>query len=609
MAEQNNLDLSQQGQENINDYKFEPIKGHQVLHWRGKRSFTSTQFYPAQLKEEFGSDISGSRMVEKEDVSECIDIEEPIVGWKNKIYWGDNLQVLSHLLKSHRKGIDFIYIDPPFDSGADYRKKIKVKGKKHEGNVSSFEEKQYTDIWNNDEYLQFMYERLILLRELLSNSGTIAVHCDQSKGHLLRCLMDEVFGENNFLNEVIWDYRRWPTPSKEYQKMHDNIYLYCRNKGNHRFIKQYMPRSEETEKRWKGQSIVASHDADGNRIPSENSQEESKGSPLNSVWYVPIVAPSGHERVGYPTQKPEALIEKLILGSTLPGDLVLDCFMGSGTTLSVATKLGRRFIGADINLAAIQITTKRLVKVNSALEHDLINSVQKFTGFQVFNVNHYDVFRNPIQAKELLIDALEIQKLESASIYDGEKDNRMVKIMPVNRITTKADLNELINGFNYKVWERRQNENPGKPVEKLRLICMGHEPDLKAQLELEAKPFKIDVEVMDILRDKSKLEFKYDSEAQTEIINGEFLVSKFYPMNLLQKLSIQKEAVSEWRELVESIMIDWNYDGAIFQPTIVDVPDKNDFVIGRYKIPSDAGTIRIKITDLLSESWEGNING
>lgn len=272
-------------------------------------------------------------------------------------------------------------------------------------------------------------------------------------------------------------------------------------------------------------------------------------------------------------------------------------------------KLGRRFIGADINLGAIQTTTMRLISAAADLKQTSIDGPGKyFTGFDFYNVNHYDVFRNPVQARELLIEALEVQKLEFSTVFDGEKDGRMVKIMPVNRIATRADLNELIAGFDYKAWERKQNENPNRPVEKIYLVCMGHEPDLAAQLELAAKPFNIDVEVVDILRDKANLEFKRDSEAKVSIKDGDLSIEKFYPMNLLQKLSIQKDSVEDWKELVESVLIDWNYDGAVLQPTLLDIPGKDDLVKATYKVPDDAGTIRVKITDLLSESWEGSIN-
>ena len=195
-----------------------------------------------------------------------------------------------------------------------------------------------------------------------------------------------------------------------------------------------------------------------------------------------------------------------------------------------------------------------------------------------------------------------------SSVFDGEKDGRMVKIMPVNRIATRADLNELLAGFDYKAWERRQAESPNRPVEKITLVCMGHEPDLAAQLKIANPLYKIDVEVVDILRDKADLEFKRDSQAKISIKSAELVIEKFYPMNLLQKLSLQKESVEDWKELVESVLIDWNYDGAVLQPMVVDIPGKNDLVKGEYTVPQDAGTIRVKITDLLSESWEGSVS-
>ena len=179
----------------------------------------------------------------------------------------------------------------------------------------------------------------------------------------------------------------------------------------------------------------------------------------------------------------------------------------------------------------------------------------------------------------------------------------MVKIMPVNRIATRADLNELINGFDYRAFQRRQEEHPTRPVEKLLLICMGHEPDFAAALQNEVA-FDLDIEVIDILRDKSNLEFRRESEAVIVRRNGQLIIQQFYPMNLLQKLSLMKENVENWKELVESVKIDFNYDGAVLNPSVIDLSDGDKFVEGTYPIPADAGTIRVKITDLLSESLE-----
>ncbi|WP_168383547.1 site-specific DNA-methyltransferase [Acinetobacter indicus] len=562
-------------------FLFEPIKGYPRLNWKGKRPFTATQYYPAQLKEQHGDVVNG---------------------WLNKIFWGDNLQVMSHLLREFRGKIDLIYIDPPFDSKADYKKNIKLKGDSFESDQSAFEEKQYQDIWANDDYLQFMYERLILLKELLSAKGSIFLHCDWHKAHYLRAIMDEVFGESNFRNEIIWTYYGPGSPGmKNFNRKHDNIFWYSKTqKWIFNADKIRIPHDSKTLDNFKDGLRGSGFIAGDYEIP--------EGKIPESHWMFAIAGRyplDGVKRVGYPTEKPLPLIERIINACAEKDSIVFDCFMGAGTTQVAAMKLGHRFIGADINLGAIQTTTKRLYKVSEELKktQPMLGEDQiLYTGFEVYNVNHYDVFRNPVQAKELLIQALDIQPIPN-SIYDGEKDSRMVKIMPVNHIATKADVADLIHGVDYNAFEKRKDEKPNQPVEKITLICMGHEPDLAAFVQ-QSIGYKLDIEVVDILRDRSDLQFKRDSEALFKVENGQLVVDKFYPMNLLQKLSQNKDTVSDWREMVESIMIDWNYDGAVFQPTLTDIPAKNELVQGQYAIPEDAGTIRIKITDLLSESLE-----
>jgi len=336
--------------------------------------------------------------------------------------------------------------------------------------------------------------------------------------------------------------------------------------------------------------------------------KDAKGTPVTDLWDdLNRVSPTSSERLDYPTQKPECLLERIIKTSSNPGDLVFDCFMGSGTTQAVAMKLGRRFIGADINLGAIQTTTKRLLSAADELKESG-NAEDKYTGFEVYNVNNYDFFRNPVEARDLLIQALEIQPFPQGSIWDGELDGRMVKIMPVNRIATKADLKELLANLPYKTYEKRKEENPNQPVERITIVCMGHEADLAAALEEELAEYKIDVQVVDILRDKQDLQLKRDSEAEIVREGDKLVIRAFYPMNLMQKLSLQKEYVEDWRQLVDSVMIDWNYDGVVMQPAVTDVPGKNEMVKGIYDIPEDAGTIKVKITDLLSESLEVEVH-
>ena len=321
---------------------------------------------------------------------------------------------------------------------------------------------------------------------------------------------------------------------------------------------------------------------------------------INSVWkdIKPVDPKDLGEKLPYPTQKPEALLNRIINAFSNYNDLIFDCFMGSGTTQAVAMKLGRRFIGADINLGSIQITTKRLLNVHNKIDNNA------YKGFEVYNVNNYNFFRNPVEAKELIIDALGIQKYDSSTVYDGELDGYMVKIMPTNRIATKADLEELKANLPYKTFEKRKEENPGVIVERIKIVCMGHEADLKASLEQELSAYKLDIEIVDILRDKSDLQFKMEADANIFKKNGSLIVKEFYPMNLLQKLSMQKESVEDWRQLVESIFIDWNYDGETMRPEVCDIPGKDELVAGVYEIPDSAGCIKIKITDLLSESLE-----
>lgn len=543
-----------------------PIKGYPELHWTGKRPYTSTQYYPAQLKESFG---------------------EPKDGWMNKIFWGDNLQVMSHLLKEFRGKIDLIYIDPPFASGADYKKKIEVKKEKAFTDSNMFEEKQYGDIWTNDSYLQFMYERLVLMKELLSDTGSIYVHCDYRVCAYLRLILDEIFGKDCFLNEIIWHYKTGGSTNKYFNRKHDTIFFYA--KTQQYYYNNIKEKAVVDKSKGYNPNTEQFIDEDGNTCVWVNPRD---------VWDVQHINMHDQtERVGYPTQKPEKLLEKIILSSCPEDGIVFDCFMGSGTTQAVAMKLGRKFIGADINIGSIQTTTKRLINI-------IKNEEVSNSGFEVYNVNNYDFFRNPVEAKELIIDALGIQKFDSSTIYDGELDGWMVKIMPTNRIATKADLEELKANLPYHTFEKRKEENPNGVVEKIRIICMGHEADLKASLEQELSAYKLKIEILDILRDKTDLQFKREADANVIRENNHVVIKEFYPMNLLQKLSMQKESVDDWRQLVESIYIDWNYDGETMRPTVCDIPGKDELVSGVYIIPSSATRIKIKITDLLSESLE-----
>ena len=356
MATQTQLNVS----EPVEAYEFEPIQGYPMLNWKGKRPFRSTQYYPAQLKETYGEEVDG---------------------WRNKIYWGDNLQVMSHLLKTYRGKMNLIYIDPPFDSKADYKKRIELKGKKVENDRTTFEEKQYTDIWTNDEYLQFMYKRLILMKELLVENGSIYVHCDPNMSHYLKVLMDtEIFSKEQFRNEIVWHYQAGTGPKTAFKRKHDVILFYAKTSESC-FNRQSKP--VRNPARYK-------HIDEDGRAYDVNGQGKryylDEGQTCDDVWtYIQEnqfqqLNSQAKGRTDYPTQKPEALIERIIKASSNPGDIVFDCFMGSGTTQAVAMRLGRRFIGADINLGAVEITTKRLTDLATEISENTQTGYQELSG-------------------------------------------------------------------------------------------------------------------------------------------------------------------------------------------------------------------------------------
>ena len=475
---------------------------------------------------------------------------------------------------------------------------------------------------------------MILIKELISKTGILSVHVDYHKSYQIRCILDEIFSKNMFVNEIVWHYKTFHGQTHNYlPRKHDSIFIYSKS-SVYNFNMLYDTDFNDTgdSKRWSsffnnegcicGDNMPMQDSRfiryldkwkknNNGKIPGKNDIiYRAQGQPIDSVWEMKGLDPKSNEKNGYPTQKPEHLIERILNIFSNPGSLVFDCFMGSGTTQAVAMKLGRRFIGADINLGAIQTTTKRLnniitEKIRASPDSLLEDDSKLYLNFEVYNVNNYDVFRNPVQAREVLLQALEIEPLATNDIFDGMKDGYKVKIMPINRIATRADLNSLLNGINYRELDRQIEISPGKPAEHIMLVCMGHEPDLAENLKKAiGLQYKLDIKVVDILRDQKDLTFTYDSEADIVVENGELFIRQFYPRNLLQKLSILEENVEDWRQLVETVAIDWNYNGDVLQPALYDNPGKNELVQGRYPVPHDYGIIRVKITDLLSESLE-----
>lgn len=299
--------------------------------------------------------------------------------WLNRLCYGDNLLVMQALLNgdpatglpSMRGMIDLIYIDPPYDSKADYRSKITLPGVDVELNPTVLEQTAYSDTWKDGtvSYLKMMYPRLVLMRELLSDKGSIYVHLDWHVGHYVKLLMDEIFGKEHLKNEIIWGYSRWANDSSCFQRMHDSLFFYAKSSENI-FYEQRMP-IPDARKRNLVQIVngkkVSMRDENGNVVyRTQTDKPVPDWWDISDMWDdVFQVGKTGKERLDYQTQKPEKLLERIIKASSNEDSIVADFFAGSGTTGAVAEKLGRRWIMSDMGKPATMIMRKRLVDIPS----------------------------------------------------------------------------------------------------------------------------------------------------------------------------------------------------------------------------------------------------
>jgi DNA modification methylase len=305
---------------------------------------------------------------------------------QNLLYYGDNLEVLSLHVKDET--VDTIYLDPPFKSNQKYN----VLFTEQNGTRSKAQIKAFEDTWRWDEgssltfrkivesggnvsklmqafysflggcdmlaYLSMMSPRLIELRRVLKTGGSIFLHCDPTASHYLKLLMDAIFGPDNYINEIIWHYRKWPSGKYTFQRNHDVILFYSKSGEKKRTFNQlFMDRALSTQKRFGTAKIVSGYDELGRRIPSQTEDKESEGVRMDDVWNIGRVPPI---KQLFPTQKPDALIERIILASSNEGDLVLDPFCGCGTTIVTAQKLNRQWIGIDITALSITLIKNRL---------------------------------------------------------------------------------------------------------------------------------------------------------------------------------------------------------------------------------------------------------
>ena len=372
-------------------------------------------------------------------------------GWTNKLIWGDNKLILSSLANGSIRdeietlgGIKLIYIDPSFAVGADFSHTINLNGESAIKSQSVLEAIAYRDTWQKgiSSYLSMIYERLKLCYNLLADDGSIYVHCDQRMNSYIRVLLDDIFGNDSFRNEIIWGYKLGGRPNDGWASKHDNIYYY----------------SKSNEWIFNSNDVKVPYDSTGGYISSgrkivgdKEYKVNPKGKTPEDWWDIPALNHIAKERVNYPTQKPEALLERIVKASSNKNDIVADLFCGSGTTPAVAEKLNRKWIACDLGRFAIHTTRKRMIQV----QREKQEAGKDFRAFEVLNLGKYErqFFMDDLNNgqreqketayKDLILEAYKASPVEEYGQIHGKKVGRWVHVGPLDVPVTQTRLQEI----------------------------------------------------------------------------------------------------------------------------------------------------------------------
>ena len=612
--------------------KISPTKGRPMLSWVGKRPLDYVKGYPAVLMEVFDSLKTNL----KYDIPRYESLEK---NWQNLLFYGDNKDVLATLLEQGFRGkIDLIYIDPPFNTGVDYIRRIRLRGirsEQIEGEwYSPQEQLMYFSNFADNAYLQWMYERLQLLKELLTETGNIFVRMDYRFGHYIKALMDEIFGKDNFVNEIsVNRTRKIFIGVRGFNVAFDSLFLYrksdqmkFRNVGKSRkkeiqwlsmhspgirhprerkvFGKIFVPPEGRhwtfTQERIDKELISQGRIRISPSNPKILEYLQSKKELLDSNWSdIPGYTISN---TGYPTENSEQLLERVLLTGSDVNDLVLDCFIGSGTTARVAQKIKRKWIGCDINKGAIQTTSKELQKI--ILEQTKKKEI-KYPSFATYKVNNYDLQLLRTEAIELAVQHIGIQRTKTDSFFDGTLGKNLVKIIDFNHLFTLLDLQLIQDEL-----KKRPNED-----RNITVVCLGKELAVDPAIEEWNKKHPINkIEVIELKTDKkygnflihkpdeAKVKIKRkDNKAIIEILD-------FISPTIIERLNIDntlfKVKIPDFRCMIDCVLIDTNYDSKTFHIVYSDVPEKkNDLIKAKYEleISKNKTKIAIKIVDMLGE--------
>ena len=472
------------------------------LVWNGKTNEVCNIVLPFQVIEQVDEPRAEKDTSFQKTLFDLDPRGRQLKGWTNKLIWGDNKLILSSLKNGplreeieEQGGIKLIYIDPPFDVGANFSMDIAIGGDTFTKNPNILEEIAYRDTWGKgaDSFIAMIYERLVLMRDLLAEDGSIYVHCDWRVNGFVRLVLDEVFGKGQFCNEIIWFYPDSPgRPYDRFSPKHDNIIRFSKT-SNFLFNADAVriPILDASKERYKTPRYLIN--SQGKRFEYTGGDAAEKGKIPETVWQISVVKGNSDEKAGYPTQKPEALLERIIKASSNEGDLVADFFCGSGTIAAVAEKLGRKWIVADLGKFAIHTTRKRMIGVQRQLKAE----GKDYRAFEILNLGKYErqhyigieprmnanereseneisvhsrslavddvhprslavdeptreqIQRHRIEEKEkafvdLILRAYRAEKSEGFATFHGKKAGRLVAVGPVNMPVTRLFVEEII---------------------------------------------------------------------------------------------------------------------------------------------------------------------
>lgn len=582
------------------------------LIWQGKYREDGSLNLPEKVSWPFQTiETVNESKADREKKQKDLGFEKKESGpWRNRLIWGDNKYIMSSLLKEFAGKINLIYIDPPFATGADFSYKVEICNEEITKEPSMIEEVAYRDTWGKgmDSYLQMMFERLALMRDLLADNGSIYVHLDWHVGHYLKIVLDEIFGRDYFLNEIIW--QKLTTPKAQtlgFGNVHDVILWYSKGEKimfneirvSHQedyLKKMYRFVEEDTGRRYRLHDFTQKGQGEAKRFgkkllsppPGKHwiwSQEkidsamenglivfsktgtpqvkryleEVRGQRLHDIWTdINPIGSVAMERLDYPTQKPEALLERIIHASSVNNETVADFFCGSGTTGAVAEKLGRRWIMADLSRFAVQTTRKRLLQIENCSPFVVQNlgKYERQYWYSAFGSESAEGKRKEYQ--ETILSFYRAESVTGYQFIHGTKGKSVVSVGELDVPITLDQVDDIIK------------ECIKAKQDRVDILGWEFEMGLDVEVEKRNKTAPVNVRLLRIPKEvmdpkyAGKIEFydlgALDLETIIKDRNVEIQIKSFYIPHLeLVKEEEVRAKIKHWQDYIDYWAIDWNY--------------------------------------------------